>query len=250
MANSPARGWGGSFGRVRRVRRQRARNPDRRCQAKLILSASCGIEGASAFLQAVARCAIDRVEAGPLPDPAAAGAVMRIWSPAAIATGPRPRPRPNPRPAPTRPRPIRSYSLYVGHDRHPKASCGPWRLCRGPSGAWAKSYGLAPARPCHRVRRRLGRRPCYIVYRRCSGAAPRCCTRASRSARPTPARCGAWCATMASMCCSPHRPRSGRSRREDRRGVHSRRPARGFRVVGGERCDPPTLDGRRTSRLR
>ena len=54
--------------------------------------------------------------------------------------------------------------------------------------------------------------------RRCCTAAPRSSTRASRSARPTPARSGASSPSTAASRCSPRRPRSAPSRRKTREG--------------------------------
>ena len=56
----------------------------------------------------------------------------------------------------------------------------------------------------------------YIVYAPLLAGAPRSCTRASRSARRTPARSGGWSPSTGSTCCSPRRPRSGRSGRRTR----------------------------------
>ena len=58
--------------------------------------------------------------------------------------------------------------------------------------------------------------------RRCSPAAPRCCSRASRSARPTPAPSGASSRSTAWSRCSPRRPRSAPSRRRIRRAASCR----------------------------
>ena len=67
------------------------------------------------------------------------------------------------------------------------------------------------------LRRRLGGRP---LLHRLRAAVPRLhhrsSTRASRSARPTPARSGASSPSTSASRCSPRRPRSARSRRKTR----------------------------------
>ena len=81
--------------------------------------------------------------------------------------------------------------------------------------------------------------------RRCSTAARRSSTRASRSARPTPARSGGCSPSTASTRCSPRRPRSARSSRRTRRAsyIGAARPvaASATLFLAGERCDPDTL---------
>ena len=171
---------------------------------KVILSASCGIEpGRIVALQAAARRGdrARRAQARRLPHPAAAAG-----RPATLIAGPRPRLDGAARrrhrlcaarcgtACRSRP-PIRSTSSTP-----PAPPARPKGVVRDNGGhmvalKWSMKnlYGVEPGEVyLGRLRRRLGGRP--LLHRLCAAAARlhhRSSTRASRSARPTPARSGA-----------------------------------------------------------
>ena len=189
------------LGRLRRLRARTSSRPASTTRKpKVIVSASCGIEAsADRRVQAAARRGdrARRVEAA-----SAASSCSAPQARAALDPGPRPRlGRARSRAAaPARLRagrrpPIRSTSSTP---RAPPAQ--PKGVVRDNGGHavalhWSMKnvYGVDARRGVlGRLRRRLGRRPLLHRLRaRCSTAAPRCSTRASRSARPTPARSGA-----------------------------------------------------------
>ena len=200
---------------------------------KLILSACCGIEAARVVPY---KPLLD--EAIELADAQARG----LPHPAAPAGGGGARRRPRPRlgdAARRGARVARSVSdcvpvlgdrpalhpLHLGHDRHPE---GRGARQRRPHGR-AQLVDAEPLRRRARrgllggLRHRLGGRP--LLHRLRAAVARlhhRSSTRASRSARPTPARSGASSPSTAASRCSPRRPRSARSRRKTRRASCSR----------------------------
>ncbi len=103
-------------------------------------------------------------------------------------------------------------------------------------------YGVAPARCSGRRRTSAGSSgtPTSSTRRCCTAARPSS-TRASRSARPMPARSGACAPTTASTCCSPRRPRSARSSARTRDGEHigALRPGPLAHAVPGRRALRP-----------
>ena len=117
------------------------------------------------------------------------------------------------------------HPLHVGHDRHPERRGARQRRPHGRA-------QMVDEEPLRRragrgllggLRRRLGGRPLLHRLRAAvRTAAPRSSTRASRWARPTPARSGASSPSTAASPCSPRRPRSAPSRRRTRRASSSR----------------------------
>ena len=135
-----------------------------------------------------------------LPHPAAPAGARRRWSPAATTTGPRRATRRSCLRA-TRctiacrsPPPIRSTSSTP---RARPAARRAW--CATTAATWSRSNGRCRTSTASSRARCTGRPPTSAGWsatatsstRRCSTAAPRSSTRASRSARPTPARSGA-----------------------------------------------------------
>ena len=93
------------------------------------------------------------------------------------------------------------------------------------------------------VGHRLGRRPLLHRLRAAAaGVHHASSTRASRSARPTPARSGACARTTAWTCCSPPRPRSGRSSARTREAS----TCAATTCRGCARCSWPASDATRT----
>ena len=140
------------------------------------------------------------------------------------------------------------HPLHLGHDRHSEGRRA--RQWRPPGRAQ-----MVDARTLrHRSRARPGGAPPTSAgssaiptssMRRCFTARPRSSTRASRSARRTPARSGASSPNTARSRCSPRRPRSARSRRKTRTATSSRKyDLSNFRTLflAGERADPPTVE--------
>ena len=121
--------------------------------------------------------------------------------------------------------PIRSTSSTP---RARPASRRAW--CATTAATWSRSNGRCRTSTASRRAKSIGRPPTSAGWsatptsstRRCCTAAPRSCTRASRSARRTPARSGASSPSTAASRCSRRRPHSGRSRRRTRRARCSR----------------------------
>ncbi len=197
---------------------------------KVILSASCGIEGAKTVAYKPlldARDRAGRASRRDLPDRAAPAARLRSRA--------RPRsrlgepdgggPRPAPCPAcpwrrPTRP----TCSTPPARPASRRASSAT------PAGimvalAWTMTaiYGVEPGEVFWAASDvGLGRGPLLHRLRAADrGLHQRSCSRASRSAPPTPAPTGARSSATASPPCSPRRPRSAPSRRRTRTGPSS-----------------------------
>ena len=143
------------------------------------------------------------------------------------------------------------HHLHVRHDRPAQGHrARQWR----PHGRAEMVDGERVRRKARRgvlggIRCRLGGRPfLHRLRRRCCMAAPRSCSRASRSARPTPARSGASSPSMAWWRCSPRRPPSAPSRRTGsaRRAFVPKYDLSRFRTLflAGERADPEPSNGR------
>ena len=137
------------------------------------------------------------------------------------------------------------HHLHLGHDRPAQGHrARQWR----PHGRAQMDDVERVRRQARRdvlggLRRRLGGRP--FLHRLRAAAArrdQRSCSRASRSARPTPAPTGASSPSMAWWRCSPRRPLSAPSRRRTRDGEH-RRPLRHLAL-------PHAVPGRRARRPR
>ena len=191
----------GPFRRVRRLRRAGARRPASTTpRPKLIISASCGIEpGRIVAYKPLLDAAIARAAHKPrrLPDRAARGARAASSSPAATTTTPRrwrARARPHGRMRAAHGHRPALHPLHLRHDRPAEGRrARQWR----PHGR-AEMVDVGDLRHrsrrdvLGRLRRRLGGRP---FLHRLRAAAARlhdaCSTRASRSARPTPAPSGA-----------------------------------------------------------
>jgi propionyl-CoA synthetase len=95
-----------------------------------------------------------------------------------------------------------------------------------------------------RLRCRLGGRPLLHRLRPAAGTAARpSCSRASPSARPTPAPSGGSSRSTRRRRCSPRRPPSAPSRRRTRRRVHQALRLSSLRslFLAGERADPDTI---------
>ena len=112
------------------------------------------------------------------------------------------------------------HPLHLGHDRHSEGrGARQWRPHgRARNGRCTISTASKPGEVwwCG-LRHRLGGRP--LLHRLCAAVSrlrPRSSTRASRSARRTPARSGASSPSTRRWRCSPRRPRSARSRRRTR----------------------------------
>ena len=197
----------------------------------MVISASCGLEPGRVVAykplldQAIALAA---EPAGKLPDPAARAASLRAHR--------RPRPRlcrarrarargraDSRMRAGRRDRPA-LHHLHLRHDRP----------AQGHRARQWRPHGRAQMDDVERVRRqarrdvlggfrrRLGGRPfLHRLRRRCCTARRRSCSRASRSARPTPAPTGGSSPSTASWRCSPRRPLSAPSRRRIRRASMS-----------------------------
>ena len=117
------------------------------------------------------------------------------------------------------------HSLHVGHDRPAeRRGARQWRPHGRAQMVDEKSLRHRAGRGVvDGVRYRLGGRP--LLHRLCAAVSrlrPRSSTKASRSARPTPARSGASSPSTAAPRCSPRRPRSAPSRRKTRRASCSR----------------------------
>ena len=191
---------------------------------KVILSASCGIEAARVIAyKPLLDAAIDLAKHKPdgLPDPAAAAAHLRADA--------RPRPRlagdlgrgagvgeESARAGAAARHRSALHPLHLGHHRHPQ----------GRRPRQRRPHGRAAMVDEESLRHRAGRDlvggsdigwvvgHSYIVYAPLFHGAPRSSTRASRSARPTPARSGASSPSTARSRSSPRRPRSAPSRRK------------------------------------
>ncbi len=117
------------------------------------------------------------------------------------------------------PPPTRSTSSTP---RAPPASPKAW--CATMAATWSRSNGRCNISTASIPARCGGRAQTSVGWsgiptssmRRCSTAAPRSCTRASRSARPTPARSGASSPITAPCRCSPRPPPSAPSARKTR----------------------------------
>ena len=140
------------------------------------------------------------------------------------------------------------HPLHVRHDRAcRRASCA--TTAATPSrctGRWTPSTASRPARS-------TGRRPTSAGWsatptsstRRCCTAARRCSTRASRSARPTPAPSGGsapttGCDVLFTAPDGDPRDQAGRPGRRARAPATTCRALRTL-FLAGERCDPDTL---------
>ena len=222
---------------------------------KVILSASCGIEpGRIVHYKPLLDEAIELASTSPRPASSCSGRrPRRRWSPAAITTGRscgrrRWCGRSRPRLRAGRRHRSALHPLHLRHDRHPE---GRGARQRRPHGRAQMVDEESLRRRAGRgvlggLRRRLGGRP--QLHRLCA-AVPRLhhrsSTRASRSARPTPARSGASSPSTAASPCSPRRPRSAPSRRRTRRAsCFAQYDLSKFRTLflAGERADPDTVD--------
>ena len=194
---------------------------------KVVLSASCGLEpGRIVHYKPL----LDEAIALSQHKPDACLILQRPQAEASFDRRPRSRlgadarPRAHARPLGLRLRSGRGHrpalhSLYVGHDR----------AAEGRRARQWRPHGRAQMVDEESLRRRAGRgllggfryrlggRPLLTSsMRRSFTAAPRSSTRASRSARPTPARSGGSSPSTASPRCSPRRPPSAPSRRRIR----------------------------------
>ena len=189
-------------------------------QPKVILSASCGIEGAARDrLQAAARPGdrARRPQARRVPDPAAAagrGDDGRGTRPRLGRGGSRRARRPDC--VPVRSHRPALHPLHLGHHRPAEGRRARQRRPRGRAAVVDAERLRHPARRrlLGGLRRRLGRRP---LLHRLRAAAARLHDdplrgQAGRHAR-TRARSGAWSPSTACGRCSPRRRRSARSRR-------------------------------------
>ena len=216
---------------------------------KVVVSASCGIEVSRVIeYKPILDRAMDLAgaQAGALRDPAAAAGA------GGADRGPRPglgagdgqgrarrlRPGRGDRPA--------VHPVHLGHHGQAQGR-GPGQ--RRPRGRAALEHGRPSTTPG--PARCSGPPPTWAGWsatptsstRRCWPGAPPCCTRASRSAPPTPARSGGSSPSTRSRRCSPRRPRSARSRRKTRAATLARRyDLSSFRYLflAGERLDPET----------
>ena len=219
---------------------------------KLIVSASCGIEpGRVIPYKPLLDAAIElaQAQAGRLPHPAAAAGARRADRPAAIidwaeamaaAHAARLRAGRRDRSA--------LHPLHLRHDRPAQGRrARQWRP-RGGARLVDDEYlrRRAGRGVLGGLRRRLGGRPfLHRLWRRCSTARPRSSTRASRSARPTPAPSGA--SSPSTRCVALFTaPTAFRAiKRDDPEGKLIRSyDLSKFRTLflAGERADPDTLD--------
>ena len=191
----------GAFGGVRRLRGERARHPHRRRQAEGDPVRELRPRARPhRQVQAAARRGdrARRPQARRLSHPAAAAGGGDARRPAATTTGPRRATRRSCRALGLRLRAGRRHrsALHPLHVRHDRPAEGRRARQRRPHGR----AQMVDAEPLRRragrgllggLRHRLGGRPqLHRLRRRCCTAAPRSSTKASRSARPTPARSG------------------------------------------------------------
>ena len=123
------------------------------------------------------------------------------------------------------PPPIRSTS-----STRQERPAGPRASCATMAATWSRSNGRCITSTASSRARSGGAAPTSAGWSataisstgRCCTAPPRSCTKASRSARPTPVRSGASFPSTAPSPSSPRRPRSAPSRRKTRRASCSR----------------------------
>ncbi len=223
---------------------------------KVILSASCGSEPGRVVAykplldEAIAlakhkpeACLIlqrpqiaSRIDRRPRPRLGARCAITRWFTPATPGT------------ACQSPPPIRSTS-----STRPARPGGPRAWCATTAATWSRCNGRCRISMASSRAKCGGRRPTSAGWsgirtssmRRCYMAPPRFFTKASRSARPTPARSGASSPSTAPWRCSPRQPRFAPSRKKIRMGtLFAQHDLKKFRTLflAGERADPPTLE--------